>query len=316
MRTSQDYETGNWHGKWCAASLKSFVRINKYLKNENTVICQESFQSSLPMCTQTQDVLKTFRVNIFLLFLLLFFRSAELWVHSSTAVGVAGYILSSARAALPPDYPSPTRRGCTWPTPAWWCPGTCRPTRATQHSPLTRCHCQLTSLYIRTKWETCGFLVGAESFCLHVGGGGDGGLHPRAGGLLGLLSPLHQICQGQHWVGRYLKNNDNTAKMVLRWFYACNCLSVNQLENCQSYSLHSENLSSNKKNIPGWLPLPISLSTSTFHFHFSLPLSIFHFPLLLSTFHFHFPGWLPTGVFCWSRLYHHHNRQARFNLWS
>ena len=160
MRTSQDYETGNWHGKWCAASLKSFVRINKYLKNENTVICQESFQSSLPaMCTQTQDVLKTFRVNIFLLFLLLFFRSAELWVHSSTAVGVSGYILSSARAR-PPEYPSPTRRGCTWPTPAWWCPGTCRPTRATQHFLLTRCHCQLTSLYIgkmRAKWETCGF---------------------------------------------------------------------------------------------------------------------------------------------------------------
>ena len=88
---------------------------------------------------------KNFRMNIFLLFLLLFFRSAELWVHSSTAVGVSGYILSSARAR-PPEYPSPTRRGCTWPTPAWWCPGTCRPTRATQHSLLTRCHCQLTSL--------------------------------------------------------------------------------------------------------------------------------------------------------------------------
>ena len=56
---------------------------------------------------------KNFRMNIFLLFLLLFFRSAELWAHSSTAVGVAGYILSSARAARPPEYPSPTRRGCT-----------------------------------------------------------------------------------------------------------------------------------------------------------------------------------------------------------
>ena len=48
------------------------------------------------MCTQTQDVLKTFRMNIFLLFLLLFFRSAELWVHSSTAVGVSDYILEPA----------------------------------------------------------------------------------------------------------------------------------------------------------------------------------------------------------------------------
>ena len=314
MRTSQDYETGNWHGKWCAASLKSFVRINKYLKNENTVICQESFQSSLPMCTQTQNVLKTFEWIYFCFSFSCFsdrlnFRYIRAQQSESlvTFYQVLEPALQNIRARPGEDVPDQHPLG-----------DALEPADQPE---------QLNTLFLpgaTANWHHCTLgqnerqvvLVGAESFCLHVGGGGDGGLHPRAGGLLGLLSPLHQICQGQHWVGRYLKNNDNTAKMVLRWFYACNCLSVNQLENCQSYSLHSENLSSNKKNVPGWLPLSISLSTSTFHFHFSLPLSIFHFPLLLSTFHFHFPGWLPTGVFCWSRLYHHHNRQARFNLWS
>ena len=113
----------NWQLAWemmCCVS-QNFVRINKYLKNENTVICQESFQSSLPaMCTQTQDVLKTFRMNIFLLFLLLFFRSAELWVHSSTAVGVSGYILSSARISDPDQarmYLTNTRLVMPWNLP-------------------------------------------------------------------------------------------------------------------------------------------------------------------------------------------------------